>query len=280
MKIGLAFIIGTISIFGGFVAPPVSAAELLPDGSFENFDDTWACDLNCGNATDYIILSENAVEGIWYAYLFHEAGIYQNLTIPADAATLHLWFDNQPDEAVPEAGAFTVSLTDVATGEVYVTETFATASDTWIEGTLTIPTSAQGQTVQLLLSNATGFNRIDFLEFQTTADAITELQETYATVKLRVLSAQDQAVKGAKVFVKYNGERVDLLNLTTGNAALKVKTNAKGLTPQFIITETLAEGDSFKICARKKHVTECAAIQPETGVATSYDFSFTNKKVK
>ena len=141
------------------------ATEEVPNGSFEEIDEVWECDDNCINPVTFYIVPGTAAKGSYYAYIFHEAGLYQDLTIPNDVSSLSFQYDNQDDG--DETGSFTVSLTDTTTNEVYVSETFAEQSDSWITGSLDIPSSAVGQTVRLLLSNVTGFNRIDALEFTT-----------------------------------------------------------------------------------------------------------------
>lgn len=280
-----AIVTAMLLTLGLLISTPVWASELLQNGSFEIIDDnSWDCDDNC-TGRDYIYYvvagGDIAFDGVNYLYLFHEAGIYQDVIIPNDAVALSLWYDNQPDDEVPEDGSFTVSLLDPTTSEVYTSETFSEpADDIWLNASVAIPSSLQGQTVRVSLSNDTGFNRIDYTEFTTEADAIEELQQNYATVKLHVLSAIGKAVKDAKVFVKKSSNKLDLIDLTTTATVKHVTTNKKGRTHQFMIARELSEGDTLKLCVKKKTVTECANISPETGVSTSFDFSFESKKVK
>lgn len=256
---------------------PAYGTEEVPDGSFENFDDTWECDANCLlPVNDYFILSSEAVEGIAYAYIFHEAGIYQDLTIPSDATNLALWYDNQNDDA--EEGSFTISLHNIDTNEVYTQQLFDEQSDIWINRSMDIPAELQGQTVRLHIVNITGYNRIDLLQFRNRRDEIEE--EDYATVKLRVFSHTNKPVKNAKMFIKQSGKRLSLFNENTEETVKSLQSNAKGRMPKFTILQEIAEGDSVKLCVKKKTVTECAAMSPEANATTSYDFTFTNRKVK
>lgn len=270
-----------LSLFGTsllylLVALPVQAAVDLPDGSFENFDSTWECDLNCTQTVlDYFIPSASAYDGIVYAYLFHEAGIYQDVAVPADATGLSLWYDNQPDEDI--AGTFVVALLDPTTNEVLTDATFDEQSDTWINNSLTIPSSVRGSTVRLYIYNLTGFNRIDYLQFTNLADAI--IAADYASITLRVRSSAGKKVKNAKVYVKYGGKRIQLYSNRTGNVSNVLKTNRKGKVPTFTVMRELG-GATASLCVKKSRVTECVKVNPLANATTAYEFSFDSKKVK
>lgn len=254
---------------------PARAITDLTDGSFEDFDDTWQCDENCiGPVTDYIVFSSYAVEGVAYAYIFHDAGIYQDFVVPTNTAGISFWYDNQPDDLVPEEGSFTVSLIDIDTSEVYTQETFAEQSDIWIEGTINIPDRSVGKAVRLQFSNTAGFNRIDALEFSATPESL------YASANAKVFSSSHKKVKHAEVFIKYNGNRVSLLNLKTNNTVQKVKTNKKGKSPKFMILKELGDSATVKLCVKKMTITECSKISPATGAVTTYEFTFENTNVK
>lgn len=256
-------------------ALPTQAIDDVADGSFEDFDDTWQCDENCiGPFTDYVVFSSYAVEGVAYAYIFHDAGIYQDLVIPTNTAGISFWYDNQPDDLIPEEGSFIVSLIDIDTSEIYAQETFAEQSDIWIEGSITVPDSAIGKNVRLQFSNTAGFNRIDALEFSTTPESL------YASARAKVFSSIHKKVKHAEVFIKYNGDRVSLLNLKTNKTVQKVKTNKKGKSPKFMILKELGDSATVKLCVKKMKITECSKISPTTGAVTAYEFTFENTNVK
>lgn len=270
-----------VVVLGLNTVSPAQAKEQLPDGSFEDLDSTWQCTDNCTlNIFDYFLASANAVEGIWYAYIFHDAEIYQDFSIPSDTSSISFWFDNQSDDEVPEEGSFSLTLIDSTTGETYATEIFDEQADDWIEGSFTIPAAARGQNVRFTVSNLGGFNRLDFFEFMTADDELNKLIESFATVRLRVFSAKGKAVKDAVIYIKQNGQKLDLINLKTGETVRKVTSNKKGRTPKFLISQNLDEGESVKVCVKKNKVTECAAISPSTGVQTDYQFTFESNKVK
>lgn len=251
----------------------VAATELIPDGSFENYDDTWQCDLNCTLAgAVYYFVFGSAVDGISYAYLLHDAGVYQDVTIPAGARSLSLWYDNQPDDVVPEDGSFAVYLLNPTTNEVYTQQLFTEQSDTWINGGIDIPATLAGQTVRLYISNITGFNRIDLLEFNTIADDIANPE--YATIKLRIMQADQTPVKGARIFIKQGGKKLPLINLKTNSVIKQLVSNKKGNVPRFVIMQALSSGDTLKLCVKKKAVKDCVEIAPEPGLQTNYEFSF------
>ncbi len=264
------------------VSLPVFASANIPNHSFENLENegAWECDSKCtaGDATMYFVFTSDEEkqppDGIWYLYIFHEAGMYENVSIPSDTRTLTFGYYNTEDDTGDEVydGVFTLTLTDVDTGEVYVQETFADQADNWASGFVNIPTAAQGKTAQLYISNVTGFNRIDDFEF-------TNRNQSYAAAKVRVLSSTDKAVKDAKVYIKKNGNKVSLFNLKTNEVVKSVSTNNKGRAPHFEILRNLADGAGVKLCAKKNSVEECVSIQPEVGAETSYDFSFESKKV-
>jgi hypothetical protein len=273
-------LLGVIT-FGCSVAKPSWAAELLPDGSFEELDDSWQCTDNCTiNIFDYFLASADAVEGVWYAYIFHDAEIYQDITIPSNATSISFWYDNQPDAEVPEDGSFTLTLSDITSGEVYVSEVVTEQADDWSEGLLTIPAALRGQTIRFMISNTAGFNRLDYFNFWTADDELADLVASYSTIRLRVLSAKGKAVEDANVYVKQNGERLDLVTLSDVTTRRQVATNKKGRTPKFLIAQSLEDNPAVKICIKKKKITECVSASPVVGVETNYDFTFTSKKVK
>lgn len=279
-----AYSLGLLSmvvVLGLSTVSPAHARTQLSDGSFEDLDNTWQCTDNCTlNIFDYFLASANAVDGVWYAYIFHDAEIYQDFSLSSDTSSISFWFDNQPDDEVPEDGSFSLTLTDTVTGETYVTKTFNEQSDGWIEGSINVPAAAQGQSVRLTISNLSGFNRLDLFEFLTADDELNELIESRATIRLRVFSATGKAINDAVVYIKQNGERLDLINLKTSESVRKVTSNKKGRTPKFLINEVLDEGESVKVCVKKNKITECATISPSTGVQTDYEFTFESKKVK
>lgn len=258
------------------------AVDEVPDGSFENFDNTWLCDDNCTLSDVYYITygPESAYAGWYYAYIFHEAGLYQDLTVPSDATILRFQYQNSPEDEVSPDASFTVSLSDPASGDIYAAEIFTEQSDVWLEGSMAVPAAARGQSVRLALSNDTGFNSIDAMEFVSAADIEEELLASYATVKLRVLSANATPVKNAKVFIKSNGKRVNLINLNTDNTVKKVTTNKKGKTPKFIIAKAVDDNKKVKLCVRKLKITECTNISPAAGAVTKYDFTFDSLKIQ
>lgn len=261
---------------------PVQASDSIPNHSFEDFDETtWQCDAKCtaGNAFDYQVytndLTRQPPDGIWYLYIFHEAGLYQNVTVPSDVDTLTFGYYNTEDDTGDAVydGVFTITITDVATSEIYAQETFSDQADNWGEGSIAIPAAAQGQTVQLYVSNVSGFNRIDNFAFAASTDS-------FSTVKVRVFSSKNKAVKDATVYVKVNKEKVSLLNLKTNATVTKLITNKKGRAASFIILQALTANDSVKLCVKKNKVKECAAIAPAAGIETAYDFAFESTKVK
>lgn len=278
-----ALLIAVLALFGQ--AKPTLAAEAITDGSFEDFLDPypWQCTNLCTLAgADYYAIYDPSVayDGSYIGYIFHQAQLYQAVTIPSNATTISFVYQNQLADDGVTNGSFSVSLTDSTLTTVYATQSYASpADDVWLSGTLTIPGSLQGQTVNLLLANEAGYNRIDYLQFKTAADQLAELQQLYPTVKLHVLSASGNAVKNAVVFVKQHGVRLDLMNTTTLVTSTKLTTNKKGRTPKFMIAQTLAAGETVKVCAKKNTITECSTISPATGMDTSYDFSFASKKV-
>lgn len=261
---------------------PVFASANIPNHSFEDLDNegAWECDSKCtaGDATMYFVftndLEKQPPDGIWYLYIFHEAGMYENVSIPSDTRTLTFGYYNTEDDTGDEIfdGVFTVTLTDVDTGEIYAQQTFSDQADNWENGVIDIPAAAQGKTAQLYVSNISGFNRIDDFEF-------TNRNASYAAAKVKVLSSTDKAVKDAKVYIKKNGSRVSLFNLNTNEIVKSVSTNKKGRAPHFEILRNLADGAKVQLCVKKNAIEECVKIQPEVGAETSYEFSFDNKKV-
>lgn len=272
-----------VPIFGfASLMLPALASGNIPNHSFEDLDneDAWVCDSNCtnGDAIAYFVftsdLERQPPDGIWYLYIFHEAGLYEDVSIPADTRTLTFGYYNTEDDTGDEIydGIFTLSLIDTVTQEVYVQETFSDQADNWGNGVIEIPAAAQGKTAQLYISNVTGFNRIDDFAF-------TNRNQNYAAAKVRVLSSKDKAVEDAKVYIKKNGNKVSLFNLKTNEIVKSVTTNSKGRAPHFEILRNLAEGASVQLCAKKNSIEECVKIQPEVGAETSYDFSFESKKI-
>ncbi|MBI2415623.1 MAG: hypothetical protein HYV33_03115 [Candidatus Kerfeldbacteria bacterium] len=265
-----------------YTPTPALASAAIPNHSFEDFDDTtWQCDEKCtaGNAFDYQVYTSDKTrqppDGIRYLYIFHEAGLYQNVTVPSAVDTLSFGYYNTEDDTGDEVydGVFTITLTDVDSGEVYAQQTFSDQADNWEDGSIGVPVTAQGKTVKLYISNVTGFNRIDNFVFAAATDS-------FATVKVRALSAKNKPVNDAKVYIKVNKEKVDLLNLKTNATVTKVTTNTKGRASSFIILQTLTDNDTVKLCVKKKTIEECTKIAPAAGVETSLDFSFSNKTVK
>lgn len=251
------------------------ASGSIPNHSFEDFDDTtWQCDDQCtaGNAFAYYVSTtdkdKQPPDGDRYLYIFHEAGLYQNVTVPSNIDSLTFGYYNTEDDTGDAVydGVFTITLTDVATGEMYTQETYSDQSDNWKDGSLAVPAAAQGQTVELHVSNVSGFNRIDNFVFAASTD-------TFATVQVRVLNAQAKPVQRATISIKHNGENISLLNLKTNKTVQAVTTNKKGRTPSFIILQELAEGESVKLCVKKNKVKDCVAVTPAAGVETAYDFS-------
>lgn len=259
------------------------ASAAIPNHSFEKFDETtWQCDEKCtaGNAFDYQAttsdLNHQPPDGIRYLYIFHEVGLYQNVSVPSDARSLTFGYYNTEDDTGTAVynGAFTITLTDVDNGEMYVEETFSDQADNWEDALINLPASAQGKTAQLYITNISGFNRIDNFVFSD--ETISDL---YPTIRVRVLSAKLKKVKSAKVFIKSGGEKVDLINLTSNEIVKSVTTNKTGRTPKFIITKQLTEDETVKLCVKKNSIQECTAVAPAAGVETSYDFAFASKKV-
>lgn len=269
---------------------PAHAVSDLPNGSFEEYDDTWHCDDKCtaGNEYVYMVYTTDAnnlpPDGIWYLYIFREAGLYQNLIVPTDAVSLSFYYYNTQDvsEVMNNDGVFTISLTDINTAEVYAQQTFSDQGTTWQAAAIDIPVAAQGQEAQLYISNGGGFTRLDYLQFIAASDLVEEEpveEPSYPTVKLQVFNSKNKTVKDAQVFIKKNGARLPLLNLKTNKSVTSLTTNKKGKTAKFIIVEELEEGETVKLCVKKKKVKECAAIAPEGNVVTDYEFAFTSKKV-
>lgn len=257
---------------------PAMATEAVPNGSFEDLEDTlWECDTNCTLPVNFYFAlgGSTASDGYYYLYIFNEVGVYQDLTLPADALSLTFQYDNQPGEAVDEEGAFTVWLLNPDSGEILTQQSYSEQSDTWLTGTLNIPVELQGQVVRAYITNDTGYNRIDALEFSTEAD----VEATHAVVRLHVLSNQGKAVKDATVYVKKDGERLMLTDLNTNEEVTKVTTNKKGKTHKFEIVYDVTGGESMKLCVKKSGIKECASISPEANVETTYDFTFSSKKV-
>lgn len=261
---------------------PALASDAIPNHSFEEFVDTaWQCDDKCtnGDVSAYQVytddLTKQPPDGIWYLYIFHEAGIYQTVTVPSDVDTLTFGYYNTEDDTGDEVydGVFTITLTDTVTGEIYAQETFSDQATNWGDGSIALPEAALGQTVQLYVSSVSGFNRIDNFVFAASTDS-------FATVKVRALSAKNKPVNDAKVYVKVNKTKVSLLNLKTNATVTKLTTNQKGRTAKFIILQELADDDTVKLCVKKKTIEECTQITPEAGVETVYDFTFDNKNVK
>lgn len=139
-----ALSLGVVLFFPARVA---FANQEVPNGSFEDLESTvWECDLNCTiPVNEYFTYSSSiAADGWYYLYIFHDAGVYQTVTIPADAATLTFWFDNQPDDTVNEEGVFILSLVNPSTNEIYVEQTVNQQSDSWLAGSVDIPASLLG----------------------------------------------------------------------------------------------------------------------------------------
>lgn len=259
------------------------ASAAIPNHSFEKFDETtWQCDEKCtaGNAFDYQVstsdLTHQPSDGIRYLYIFHEAGLYQNVSLPSDARSLTFGYYNTEDDTGDAVydGVFTITLTDVDSGEVYAQETFSDQADNWGEALINLPASAQGKTAQLYITNVSGISRIDNFVFSDKT-----VSDLYPTVRLTVFSAKLKAIKGAKIFIKSGGEKIDLIYLTSNEVVKSVATNKKGRTPKFIITKQLAKDETVKLCVKKGAVQECLDVAPAAGVETNYDFAFENKKV-
>ncbi len=275
------FALGLALLLGVHAVLPAHASDSIPNHSFEEFTDTaWQCDDQCtnGDVSGYQVYTNDLTKqppvGIWYLYIFHEAGIYQTVTVPSAVDTLTFGYYNSEDDTGDAVydGVFTVTVTDIVTSEVYAQETFSDQADNWGEGSIDIPAAAQGQAVQLYISNVTGFNRIDNFAFAAATDS-------FATLKVRALSSKNKPVNDAKVYVKVNKINVSLLNLKTNATVTRVTTNKKGRAPSFIILQALADDDTVKLCVKKKTIEECTKITPAAGVETEYDFSFDHKKV-
>lgn len=273
-----------------FLSPlsPARAVSDVLNGSFEEYDDTWHCDDQCTAGNEYVYMVYTTDEdnlppdGIYYLYIFREAGLYQNLVVPSDAENLSFYYYNVADESevMSNDGIFTISLTDINTSEVYAQQTFSDQGTTWQAASIDIPEASRGQEVQLYISNAGGFSRIDYLQFILTEDLADDPDEsTYPTVKLHVLSSKNKPVEDAEVFIKKDGEKLPLLNLKTNKSVTSMMTNKKGKTSKFIIVQELEEGEKVNLCIKKKKVKECAKVAPEAGVVTSYDFAFSSKKI-
>lgn len=274
----LLIILFTCVLIFGFAK--IADAKQLPNGSFEDLENTkWECDLNCTlPVTDYLLVGKNAYDKTNYAYLFHDAGIYQDVTIPKNTAALSVWFDNQSDDEVPEKGTFTISFVNPKTDGVYATKFFDTQSDTWINETMIVPKGLVGKTVRVSISNKSGFNRIDFLEWKTTAEFYPP--EEYPTVVITVLSYQKKVVSDALVYIQKNRKRVDLLRAGTNTIVKSFKTDKNGKVPKFEILDKSSSKGKLQLCVEKQKVKECVVIKPENGKETSYDFAFSSGKVQ
>lgn len=277
--IGLSVVMCSVVLSGLalFVSVPVAHGyAMIPDGSFEIQDQTWECDLNCINpVTDYFVASSLAVEGLYYAYIFHQAGIYQTISVPSDVTTLTLWYDNQPDGE--ETGSFTVAWLDPDSQEIYSQQTFDAQSDIWIQGDMAIPEAVRGQTAIIYVSNVTGFNRIDLLEYATDGDAEEEIDESaYATIKLKVVkdNGTGRPVNKVRVTVRRGTTKLQLRNLKNNTTVKKLTTNKKGKAPRFLVYEDITEDEELKLCVKKKQKKACANISPTIGKINTIIFGF------